>query len=179
MKTMNSAITEYSEALFSLSLEEGNQDGVLSDLECIGQVFEENPEYKEYVSCVSVPKEERVKNIEDTFSGKIEKYTLYSLCLLCEKNRIKEFFEFAKRFKELYEVSKKVSTALVTSAAPLTDGEKSAIKEKLEKLCGHSVELTCALDSSILGGFIAQVDEKIFDASLKSQLHGIKEVIDR
>lgn len=176
---MNNTITEYSEALFSLAAEGGLEKQILADLDCIGQVFSENPEYKEYVSFVSIPKDERVKSIEDTFNGKIEKYTLYSLCLLCERNRIKELDDFIKHYKELYEASKQISTAIITSAAPLTEGEKDAIKAKLKKLCGHEVTLECDIDGSILGGFIAQVDGKIFDASLKSQLHGIKEVIDR
>ncbi len=176
---MNSAITEYSEALFTLGAEEDILDNILSDLEGIQKVMNDNPDYAEYLSCISVPKEERTKSLEDTFGGKIEKYTLYSLCILCERDRIKELSEFTEKFKELYEASKKVSTAFVTSASPLTEEEKSAIKEKLQKLCGHSVVLSCDLDSSILGGFIAKLDGKVFDASLKSQLHGIKEVIDR
>lgn len=176
---MNSAITEYSEALFALSLEEKTQDKILSDLECVGEVFITNPEFVDYISCVSIPKDERVSALENTFIGKIENHTLYTLCILCERNRMKEFSEFFGGFKALYEASKHISTAKILSAAPLSDGEKSSIKEKLTELCGHDVVLECEIDKTLLGGFVATVDGKIFDASLKSQLQGIKDVINR
>ena len=176
---MNSAITEYSEALFSLALEEKNQDNILSDLQCISEVFIANPEFTDYISCISIPKDERVNALENTFMGKIEKHTLYTLCILCERNRIKEFHEFFDGFKALYEAAKHISTAKILSAAPLSDNEKASIKEKLTGLCGHDVILECELDTTLLGGFVATIDGKIFDASLKSQLQGIKDVINR
>lgn len=176
---MNSSITEYSEALFALSLEEKSQDKILSDLECISEVFISNPEFTEYISCISIPKGERVSAIENTFMGKIENHTLYTLCILCERNRIKEFPEFFDGFKSLYKASKRISVAKILSAAPLSDNEQASIKEKLAGFCGHEVILECEIDASLLGGFKAFVDGKIFDASLKSQLQGIKDVINR
>ncbi len=176
---MNSSITEYSEALFSLSLEEKSQDKILSDLECIEEVFKCNTDFLDYISCISIPKDERVTAIQSIFLDKVENHTLYTLCILCERNRIKEFDDFLKGFKLLYEASKQISTAKITSAAPLSDDEKVSIKQKLTELCGHDVILECELDSTLLGGFVALVDGKIFDASLKSQLQGIKDVINR
>ena len=53
------------------------------------------------------------------------------------------------------------------------------LKDKLEKRLGRTIRLECAIDPSLLGGLLVQVDGRVIDGSLKHRLHEIKEVMNR
>ena len=74
--------------------------------------------------------------------------------------------------------AEKRSTAFVTSAAELTEAQKSELKKRLEKLSGHSVDMNFSVDTELIGGIVVKMDDKLFDGSLKKRLQEIKEAID-
>ena len=55
-------------------------------------------------------------------------------------------------------------------AAPCDSKELSAIIDRLERLLGCHLELTTEIDSSLIGGFAALVDGKVYDFSYVTQL---------
>ena len=48
------------------------------------------------------------------------------------------------------------------------------VKEKVEKLSGKKVGLNVVIDSSIIGGFIIKIGDKVIDASIKTQLENLR-----
>lgn len=170
---------EYAEALFALAKENGIEDIILGELRTVLELFDENPEYVVFMSSPSIPKNERLDALENAFSGKFHEYTVSFVELLCERSRINSFHDCVKDYEALYNQSKQVLKAHVTSAVPLTDDEKEKLKIKLEKKSGNTLILECDTDESILGGVIVELDGKIMDGSLKHRLQEVKEVIDR
>ena len=67
----------------------------------------------------------------------------------------------------------------MTSAVALTEGEKTTLIEKLSRKFGRTIHLECAVDPSLLGGLVVNVDGKVIDGSLKHRLQEIKEVMNR
>ena len=65
----------------------------------------------------------------------------------------------------------------MTSAVELTEGEKAKLIEKLSQKLGRTIHLECAVDPSLLGGLVVNVDGKVIDGSLRSKLQEIKEVM--
>ena len=55
--------------------------------------------------------------------------------------------------------------------------KKSALKAKLESVCGNSVILECFVDPSVVGGLIVCIDGKIIDGSIRNKLHELKGVM--
>ena len=169
---------EYGEALFSLALECGKADEYSTALDTVLTVFNENPEYVDFLASPSIPKAERVDALEKAFNSMPEHIVSF-VSLLCERGRIREFDACVKEYKELLDASKHISTAKVVSAAALTDSEKEKLQIKLEKMSGQTVMLDCSVDESLLGGLIIEIDGKVMDGSLKRRLHEVKEVISR
>ena len=79
----------------------------------------------------------------------------------------------------MLEETKNITKAQVKSAVPLTDTQKDALKEKLEKLSGKTVFIQCDVDSSIIGGLIVEMDGKVINASIHKHLNDVKDVIDK
>lgn len=174
---MTGTSKEYAEALFMLAEESGSEEDWGQALELIRKMFQENPEYMDFLGSPAIPRRERTQAIREAFQGAIPEAVEAFLCLLCEKGHIRSFEECREAYQVLYQEQHAVSVAQVTSVVALTDQEQEQLKSKLEKMCGHRVELECSLDKHLLGGIVVRIDGKIIDGSLKHRLHQIKEVV--
>jgi F-type H+-transporting ATPase subunit delta len=72
----------------------------------------------------------------------------------------------------------RVRAAVRTSVA-LTDDEKKQLTTRLGRALGKQVIVEQTVDSSLLGGFIAQVGSLILDGSLDGQLARMRERLAR
>ncbi|MBP9989346.1 MAG: ATP synthase F1 subunit delta, partial [Ruminococcus sp.] len=171
---MTNTSVEYAQALFALAKEENKLDEITASLNVISDVFHKYPEYIDFLSSPNIIKSERIKAIEDAFSEKVEPYVLYFVMLLCEKGHIRAYDECVAEYKELCDMSNKISVAEVVSAVKLTEKEKSALKKKLEAVCGNSVNLVCSVDKELIGGIIVKFDGKVIDGSVKHKLRELK-----
>lgn len=79
---------------------------------------------------------------------------------------IEAYISYAKKQEGIVDIE-------ITTARPLDPKTLAAI----EKAFGEKVESTQRVDSSILGGMKVQTGEKIFDASLRTQLERLKQKI--
>ncbi len=169
---------EYAAALFMLAAENGCEKEISGSLAQVSEIFSANPEYTEILSSPAVPGKERIYALEQALGSAVPEYVLSFLSLLCERRRIGSFEGCRKEYDKLLRESEKRSTAFVTSAAELTEIQKSDLKNKLEKLSGNSVDMEFSVDTKLIGGIVVKMDDKLFDGSLKKRLQEIKEAID-
>jgi len=92
-----------------------------------------------------------------------------------QKALIDEFFSSIKGGKVVILEGEDVTgkTAVVTSALPLSSKEQKVIEGDILKKAGAK-EVNYKVDPSILGGLTIQIDDKLFDHSVSSQLAGLK-----
>ena len=179
MVTMTEKSKEYGTALFSLAMENQAEQEYAEALEVILAAFEETPEYIEFLASPGIPKTERIDAIEQAFGANLPEYVVSFVKLLCEKGHIRSFKACVHEYNKLLDVSKNVSVAKIVSAVELTDSEKERLKQKLEKMSGHFVELECTVDASLMGGLVIEMDGKVIDGSLQRRLQEVKEVMSR
>jgi F-type H+-transporting ATPase subunit delta len=65
--------------------------------------------------------------------------------------------------------------ARVTSALALTPDEKEAFRRRIYQHYGSDVEVKFHVDSSIMGGAIVQVGDKVIDGSVAGKLDALRE----
>lgn len=65
--------------------------------------------------------------------------------------------------EKMYKALSSVSSAHVVSAIELSNEEKTALIEKLEKLTGNTVAAEYEINESIIGGVIVNIDDKVID----------------
>ena len=170
---------EYAEALFSLACEENREEEFLASLNTVKDLLESSPEYEALLSSPGIPLGDRLSALESALADVVPEYLLSWLQLLCEKGRIGYFSECVKEYNALLAAKQMVVTARVTSAVELTDGEAAALKEKLEKISGHTVLLERSTDASLLGGLVVEIEGKVMDGSLRHRLRTVKEVMEQ
>ena len=168
---------EYGAALYMLACEKNQKHEYAAALQTVQTVLEENPEYTEVLYSPAIPKKERLASLDTAFSGKLPEDVLAYVKLLCEKGRIREFSESAEAYHLLLKEAERVISVRVTSAVALNEEEKEKLCKKLEAVYKCSVQAEYTIDTSLVGGVIAEADGRTLDGSLKSRLRNIKEVI--
>ena len=168
---------EYSEALFSLACESGEEKEIMTELEAVSTVIEGDGDILLLLSAPSVPLSERLSVIDGVFGNIAGEYVLSFLKLLCERKRLSQLSSCVEGYRGLLNARNAIVTAKVTSALPLTEEEREALKDTLEKKSGHTVILDCSVDEAILGGVIVEMLGTVTDGSLRRRLREIKEVM--
>ncbi len=78
-------------------------------------------------------------------------------------------------YRKLYDASRGVTRAEVTSASALADGHLASLKDQLKAASGgRDVQLDVKVDPSIIGGLIVKLGSRMVDGSLRTKLNAIR-----
>jgi F-type H+-transporting ATPase subunit delta len=99
------------------------------------------------------------------------------LQLLSENDRLTALPEIAAQFDALKAEAENKVKVTVTAATQVDAGLADQIKKALEKKLGRAVELTLAVDSSLIGGAIIQANDMVIDGSVRTRLQRLTEKI--
>lgn len=163
----------YGGSLYDLAVEEKLADTILEQMQEIRDIFRENPDYVKLLSEPSLPKEERIKLIEEAFGGQAERYLVNFIKLLCERGLLSEYAGCCEAFTRRYNADHGIAEAVVTSAVALSETQMTALREKLEKISGKKVSLVQKTDPSVLAGLRVELEGKQLDGTVQGRLSGI------
>ena len=90
---------------------------------------------------------------------------------------MKEFDETVNEYVALYNASKRITRATVTSAVELDDSEKEKLIKKLEEAYSCRINPEYTVDTDLIGGIRVELDGRIIDGSLRHYLREAKEVM--
>ena len=169
------AARRYTKALYEIAEEFNIVDDVKSDFSDIKKTLEGSRDLKLFIESPIINPEKKFSIVSDIFKGKVTDITLKFLLLLCEKNRINILREVLESMLRLINEKRGIIEAKIITAVDITESVRKSISEKLEKYTGKEIHPHYIVDKSIKGGFIAQIDDKIIDASILRQLELLKE----
>jgi F-type H+-transporting ATPase subunit delta len=99
------------------------------------------------------------------------------LQLLSENNRLTALPEIAAQFDALKAEAENKVKVTVTAATAVDAALAEQIKKALQQKLGRTVELTLAVDASLIGGAIIQADDMVIDGSVRTRLQRLAEKI--
>ena len=168
---------EYAEALFMLSEEEGQTKEYREALLTVKESIEENPEYIDFLRSPAIALSERLSAIDEAFGDFLPENILSFIKLLCENGHIQELLSSINEFNKLVDALLGKALLNVYSAVELTNEQKLALCQKLNKVTEKTVDPVFTVDPSIIGGIKIELDGKTYDGSIKTRLRDIKDVI--
>jgi F-type H+-transporting ATPase subunit delta len=92
------------------------------------------------------------------------------LNVLAQAHRLAQLPEIAGLYDQLRAEAERVVKATVTSAGELQQAELDKIVVALKKRFGREVEVTTAVDASLIGGAVIDAGDVVIDGSLKGKL---------
>ena len=85
--------------------------------------------------------------------------------------------QVSKQYKQLLDSEDKTVSVTVTTAVPMDDALRDAVRAKVEADLAAPVYLVERVDPSIIGGIMLEVRGKRYDASVRAQLSNIRKTL--
>jgi F-type H+-transporting ATPase subunit delta len=172
---MSSVAKVYAKALFELGQEKGQLEAIQKDLKSFNELANSHDALKAILSGSGVNPNVRKAVLLDVLKSlEVNKVISSLLELLVSRGRVAALAEISNELEALVQKSQGVQAGQVRSAVELSPEELGVLSSALAKRVGGSVKLTQTVDPSLLGGMVATVAGKTFDASLRSQLERFK-----
>ena len=175
MPATNVRATRYSEAAFGVARGAGTIDLWVESLDRAAQLFGDQGAAQFLTSPVVSPdrKQAVLSELLPGLSREVQNF----LALLTRRGRLNLLPDIVTSFGELVQESRGIETAIVTTAIPLDDRQKSLIASRLTQKVGKAVQIETRVDPSILGGVVAQIGDDVIDGSVRGRLERLRRTL--
>ncbi len=167
----------YSQAVFNIALEKKELDRWQSDLRRIASLGE-NAALVAWFESPKLHFDDKAKLLSERL-GDINPLALNLACLLVTRGRLGMIGDIADEYQHLLDDYRGIEQAEVTTAIPLDDKDKLRLEERLGIVVGKKVVLKTEVDTSLIGGIIARIGDKLIDGSTRSKLEALKRELER
>jgi F-type H+-transporting ATPase subunit delta len=167
--------SRYAKSLFELAEKDGKLDKIHEDVLYIREVGR-NKEFASVMKNPLISTEKKEAIFEAVFKEKVDLITLNTLMVLAEHKREAYLVDVCTFFHSLYNTKRRITYVTVTTAVEMGASEIEGIlaEFKAKGLIEQEVELETKVDPSIIGGFIVQFNDQLYDASVKDKLDGLR-----
>lgn len=164
----------YAEAMIRVGLNLNSIDKIQDELNQIIEVVNANVELKRFLNNPGLSSKDKKTVIEKLLKKEASSYTVNFLKLLVDKGRIKSISEIVKQYTVLADQIKKCLNIRVITSADIAKDQLKKIGERYKTQYGSKdVKVDHVIDTSIIGGVIVKIGDKMIDGSIKGKLDGM------
>ncbi|AMV73964.1 ATP synthase F1 subunit delta [Desulfuromonas carbonis] len=168
----------YAKAMVRLASEQNQIERFGEELGQFNALLAREDRLRLILESPSFPMDRKTAILEDLLASLQPTATVKNfLGLLLEKDRLQYLALITGDYRALADELSGIVRARVTAAASLSAEQRQAIGKSLQQQTGKQVELTVAVDSSLLGGLQAEIGGRLFDGSLRTQLNRIEDTL--
>jgi F-type H+-transporting ATPase subunit delta len=171
----------YAEALLRAANQSGQDAAVLQELRSlVDDVFRRDPAIEQFLSSPAVGRERKAEVIKRAFGGRASELLTNFLTVLNAHDRMEVLRAVARAYNDMYDRGQNRMQVLVRSAVPLADDQRERIAGELRAAFGKEPVLHASVEPALLGGLVVQVDDWVYDASVRTRLDLIrKQLVER
>jgi F-type H+-transporting ATPase subunit delta len=162
----------YATALFELARDNKMLEAVGASLASLRRGMAESPELRELTTSPLVTREQATGAIGATAQAmRLDPLTANFLGVLAQNRRLAQLPNVIRAFNMLAAAHRGETTAEVTSAHPLDDGQVQALRQNLRSRLGRDVAVDLSVDPAILGGLVVKIGSQMIDGSIRTKLN--------
>lgn len=164
----------YAKAFFEYASEKGILENVVADVKLLAKSLNEIAELAEVFQNPIVKPSGKKAFVSALLKDKISKDTIDFLNLVIENGREMFTQDILRNVLDIYRKTQGITAVTLTSAVPLSKAQEKEVVDLVTKQQNTKVELQTKVDPSLMGGIILRVEDKQYDASVRSRLKQIK-----
>ena len=164
----------YAKALLGLAREKQMIESVRTDIETIHHFFEIESRFNQMLVSPVIKTKEKLVFMEAVFLKNTNPMTYSFLMLLLTNHRESYLKSITKIFLDSYRKETGFKKAKLISAVEIDQSTVGQFKTLIRKHFNSEVDLTCSVDSGLIGGFVLQVEDQQIDASVAAKLKKLK-----
>jgi F-type H+-transporting ATPase subunit delta len=173
--SINKIASRYAKSLIDLAKDQNKVEAVLEDVKMFKQATENRDLYLLLKSPI-VNTQKKLSILKEIFDGKMDELTMSFVNIITKKGREAYLPEISESFINQYRLFNKISKIMVTTAQPLSAADFESIKSKLSASVDtlDNLEIETKVDPSLIGGFVIEIGDKLYDASVSHKLEQLK-----
>lgn len=157
--------------MFELAAENNKEEEFLGEITALKGILKENPEFGSLMNHPKILKEEKLKVLEDVFSGRISRELLGFLHLVVAKDRYGEIDGILDFFIGKVKQHQGIGIANVATAVSLNEDQKKEIENKLLATTPFDrMEMHYQVEEDLIGGMVIRIGDRVVDSSVKTKL---------
>jgi F-type H+-transporting ATPase subunit delta len=171
-------IKRYCQGLLDSIRSEEEYASLTDELHSLAGLLNEQKDLADILLTPFIPASRKKKITAEVLSKlSLQPKAVRFILLLVEKERLGLFPDIIALLPDMWNASRGVSTIEVLSVVTLTESQKKALQEKLERIEQRPVALNYRLDGSLIGGLALRKGNVEYDVSLKGGLEKLREKI--
>ena len=167
---MDAVAVRYAESLFDLAKEMNQVEAYSKDIDLIRTVFESDPSFVPFFSHVLIEDEAKCALLDKSFKGQVNDYVVNFLKLLVRKRRMRYVMEIIEAFKALTNEHFGILEGILYANYDISVQEVKEVEDALSK----KVRLRVVNDPSLIGGIKVEINNRVFDGSIKNKVALLK-----
>lgn len=164
----------YAKALFDDAQAKGVLETVNNDMMLVKHSIEDSKELKVFLKNPIIRSTKKIAVLKRIFGDKISTDSFSLILLLIEKGREGYLNEVASLFNRIYNDHLHILEVTITTALPLDKVTEESIKKVIYSKVGEKTLIVkSVIDTKIIGGFLVDLGNKVYDASVRNKLSNI------
>jgi F-type H+-transporting ATPase subunit delta len=174
MARPTTAARRFAEAAFELAARDDTHDRWAEDLRLASELTVDE-RVAAVVDNPAIPLVARERVLQRLLAKRISRPAFNLVRLLTHRARLELLPLISAEYQRLLDRERGVVAATVTSAAPLSSEQLTAVGHRVEEITSASVSLTANVDPGLIGGLTVQVGDRLIDGSVKGRLERLRE----
>lgn len=166
----------YARSMFEVAQEHGTLDIVGEQLGQVAEALEGSKDMRLFFFSPYFSTQEKRDGLRRTIEGADPTVSNF-LDVLVENHRLPAIFRINREYQRLWDAARDLLPVTVTSAVALDESVTSRIGDEIGRQTGRNVQLSTAVDPSIVGGFVVRVGNAILDASIRNRLEQLRKQV--
>jgi F-type H+-transporting ATPase subunit delta len=160
----------YARALFQAAHERGCSETIRDELTHLGGVLSQEPSLRSFLESPVIGKGEK-KELLTSLWRELHPLTQNFLRVVVDSRRQDDLLAMISEYAHVLSQNLGVVEAVVTVPFPLTMAQQDQLTQKLREMEQRTVRLCPeTIDPSLIGGFVVQIEDRLYDGSLRTQL---------
>lgn len=168
---------EYVTALLNLMPQNDAAEDFAAELDALLALLNANREFQELLVAAPLSHTQRMAMIQKTFAGRVSETLMGLLSVLVHHERLGLLPHIGSTFRHLLDHRMGKVPVTVTTAVPMDRGQVQAVQDALAKALAATPVLKVNVDENLLGGMVIRVGDRVYDASLQSQLGRMRQAL--
>lgn len=168
------ASVSYAQAMLDLANQNQQAEAIGQELQDLAKVIDASPSFQAFLHDPAISVVERQKLLDRVFKGKVNPLVHNTLGVMNNKGRLGLLREVIDAYHDLLDEQLGKIEVDLTVARRLDGPELEMVRQKVAQALKKEVVLHQYVDEKIIGGLVLRVQDKLIDASVLSQLEGMK-----
>jgi len=164
----------YAKALLSLAIENNILEEAYHDMKLISQAFSYEKELKVVLKSPIIREGKKQNILKHLFGEKVHPLIMKYMLIIARKRRASLLDGISRQFINVYKEYLNIEPVRVTTAFQIDEPMREKVLAVARQFTNKTIEFQEKVNPEIIGGFILDLGDRRYDASIRRKLSDLK-----